>query len=128
MSRYTPAGWLPSSEGGFVRGRKLLRVVFAETPDKYVAITAYLTSDIKRYWRHKTSKIEYDAVHDLLSIEFLANVSIDDSLEVDGVIIDYAKNKRIGGMSTRVRIMAHTKKDDQKKTNNGDNVGYEAEL
>ena len=40
-------------------------------------------------------KIEYDAEHDLLNIEFLANVSIDDSLEVDGVVIDYAKDKRI---------------------------------
>ena len=40
-------------------------------------------------------KIEYDSAHDLLNIEFLANVSIDDSLEVDGVVIDYAKDKRI---------------------------------
>lgn len=40
-------------------------------------------------------KIEYDAVHDLLNIEFLANVSIDDSVEMDGVVIDYAKDKRI---------------------------------
>ncbi len=28
-------------------------------------------------------------------IEFLANVAIDDSLEIDGVVIDYAKDKRI---------------------------------
>lgn len=40
-------------------------------------------------------KIEYDTTHDLLNIEFLANVTIDDSLEVDGVVIDYAKDKRI---------------------------------
>jgi uncharacterized protein YuzE len=40
-------------------------------------------------------KIEYDAVHDLLNIEFLANVSIDDSMEMDDVVIDYAKDKRI---------------------------------
>ena len=40
-------------------------------------------------------KIEYDTVHDLLNIEFLAGVPIDDSLEVDGVVIDYAKDKRI---------------------------------
>ncbi len=40
-------------------------------------------------------KIEYDAVHDLLNIEFLTNVPIDDSLEVDGIVIDYAKDKRI---------------------------------
>jgi uncharacterized protein YuzE len=40
-------------------------------------------------------KIEYDTEHDLLNIEFLADVPIDDSLEVDGVVIDYAKDKRI---------------------------------
>lgn len=32
---------------------KLLRVVFEETEVKYVVITAYLTSDIKRYWKDK---------------------------------------------------------------------------
>jgi uncharacterized protein YuzE len=40
-------------------------------------------------------KIEYDSAHDLLNIEFLANVPIDDSVEMDGVVIDYAKDKRI---------------------------------
>ena len=40
-------------------------------------------------------KIEYDTVHDLLNIEFLANVPIDESLELDGIVIDYAKDKRI---------------------------------
>jgi uncharacterized protein YuzE len=40
-------------------------------------------------------KIEYDAVHDLLNIEFLADVPIDDSMEVDGIVIDYSKDKRI---------------------------------
>jgi uncharacterized protein YuzE len=40
-------------------------------------------------------KIEYDAAHDLLNIEFLANIPIDDSVEMDGVVIDYAKDKRI---------------------------------
>ena len=29
-------------------------------------------------------KIEYDAAHDLLDIEFLANVPIDDSVEMGG--------------------------------------------
>ncbi len=33
---------------------RFLRVVFEETQDKYVVITAYLTSDIKRYWKDKT--------------------------------------------------------------------------
>lgn len=40
-------------------------------------------------------RIEYDTAHDLLNIEFLANVPIDDSIELDGVVIDYAKDKRI---------------------------------
>jgi uncharacterized protein YuzE len=40
-------------------------------------------------------KIDYDPTHDLLNIEFLANVPIDDSVEMDGVVIDYAKDKRI---------------------------------
>jgi uncharacterized protein YuzE len=40
-------------------------------------------------------KIEYDTAHDLLNIEFLGDVPIDDSLEVDGIVIDYAKDKRI---------------------------------
>jgi uncharacterized protein YuzE len=38
-------------------------------------------------------KIEYDAAHDLLNIEFLAKVPIDDSVEMDGVVIDYAKRQ-----------------------------------
>jgi hypothetical protein len=36
------------------RREKLLRVVFEDTENKYVVITAYLTSDIKRYWKDKT--------------------------------------------------------------------------
>jgi hypothetical protein len=37
------------------RRQKLLRVVFEETNEKYVVITAYLTSDITRYWKDKAS-------------------------------------------------------------------------
>ncbi len=40
-------------------------------------------------------KVEYDPTHDLLNIEFLPDVEIDDSLEIDGVVIDYAKDRRI---------------------------------
>jgi len=40
-------------------------------------------------------KIEYDTDHDLLNIEFLSDAPIHDSLEVDGIVIDYAKDKRI---------------------------------
>ena len=37
-----------------VRGKdRLLRVVFEETPDKYIVVTAYLTSAVKRYWKEK---------------------------------------------------------------------------
>jgi len=35
------------------RREMLLRVVFEETADKYVVITAHLTSAIKRYWKDK---------------------------------------------------------------------------
>jgi hypothetical protein len=37
------------------RKERLLRVVFEDTGDSYVVITAYLTSDIKRYWKEEFS-------------------------------------------------------------------------
>ena len=37
-------------------------------------------------------KIEYDTALDLLNLEFLTAVPMHDSLEVDGVVIDYAKD------------------------------------
>ena len=40
-------------------------------------------------------RIEYDPKHDLMNIEFLAGVKVEESLEVDGVIFDYAKNRSI---------------------------------
>ncbi len=40
-------------------------------------------------------KIEYDPKHDLLNIEFLPEKSIAESVELDGIIIDYANDKRI---------------------------------
>jgi len=40
-------------------------------------------------------KIEYDSKHDLMNIEFLQDEPIVDSLEVNGVIIDYAKDGKI---------------------------------
>ncbi len=43
-------------------------------------------------------KIEYDPVHDLLNIEFVSDVFIDESVELDGIIIDYSKDKRIVGI------------------------------
>ena len=43
-------------------------------------------------------KIEYDPIHDLLNIEFVSDESIDESVELDGIIIDYSKDKRIVGI------------------------------
>lgn len=43
-------------------------------------------------------KIEYDPAYDLLNIEFLPNVKIEDSVEIDGVVIDYTKDKRIAAI------------------------------
>jgi len=40
-------------------------------------------------------KIEYDPAHDLLNLEFLPEVEIEESVEIDGIIVDYAKDKRI---------------------------------
>lgn len=37
--------------------------------------------------------IEYDPVHDLLNIEFVSELSIAESVELDGIIIDYAEDK-----------------------------------
>jgi len=37
------------------RGDRWLRNSGAESVDKFVVITAYLTSDIKRYWKEKSS-------------------------------------------------------------------------
>jgi uncharacterized protein YuzE len=40
-------------------------------------------------------EIEYDPTHDLLNIEFVSKEPIADSVELDGVIIDYSKDRRI---------------------------------
>lgn len=40
-------------------------------------------------------KIEYDPKHDLMNIEFVRNEAISESVELDGVIIDYSKDGRI---------------------------------
>ena len=40
-------------------------------------------------------KIEYDPAHDLLNIEFVSNEPIAESVELDGVIIDYSNDGRI---------------------------------
>ncbi|MEW6419095.1 MAG: DUF2283 domain-containing protein [Nitrospirota bacterium] len=40
-------------------------------------------------------KIEYDPAHDLLNIEFIVDEAIAESIELDGVIIDYSKDGKI---------------------------------
>ncbi|MBE0427360.1 MAG: DUF2283 domain-containing protein [Nitrospirae bacterium] len=40
-------------------------------------------------------KIEYDPKHDLLNIEFITEEAIAESVEFNGVIIDYSKDGRI---------------------------------
>jgi len=43
-------------------------------------------------------KIEYDPVHDIMNIEFLTEEKIAESVELDGIIIDYSKDGRIVGI------------------------------
>lgn len=40
-------------------------------------------------------KIEYDPEIDLMNIEFLAGEPIVDSIEIEGVIIDYSEDRKI---------------------------------
>jgi len=40
-------------------------------------------------------RIEYAPEHDIVNIEFLEGIGIDDSVEVDGIIFDYSKDKRL---------------------------------
>lgn len=40
-------------------------------------------------------KIEYDPTHDLLNIEFISEEPIAESVEYDGIVIDYSKDRKI---------------------------------
>ena len=40
-------------------------------------------------------KIEYDPKHDLLNIEFLSEETIVESMEIDGIIIDYSEDRKV---------------------------------
>ena len=40
-------------------------------------------------------RIEYDPTHDLLNIEFVSEQPIAESVELDGIIIDYSNDRRI---------------------------------
>jgi uncharacterized protein YuzE len=62
----------------------------------YTTITAYLNIAGKPILGGvKRMRIEYDPAHDLLNIEFLSDEAIAESAELDGVIIDYARDGRI---------------------------------
>jgi len=40
-------------------------------------------------------KIEYDQESDIVNIEFLPEVGIEESVEEDGIIFDYSKDKKL---------------------------------
>lgn len=40
-------------------------------------------------------RVEYDPEHDLMNIEFLSGVEIAESVEIDGIVFDYAKDRSI---------------------------------
>ena len=40
-------------------------------------------------------RIEYDPTHDLLNIKFVSEQPIAESVELDGIIIDYSKDRQI---------------------------------
>ena len=40
-------------------------------------------------------KIEYDQESDIVNIEFLPSAEIDESVEEDGIIFDYSKDRKI---------------------------------
>jgi len=40
-------------------------------------------------------RLEYEPTHDILHIEFLKDVPILESIELDGVIVDYAADRRV---------------------------------
>ena len=40
-------------------------------------------------------KVEYDPKHDLLNIDFLPDMEVVDSMEIDGIIFDYGQDRSI---------------------------------
>ncbi len=40
-------------------------------------------------------RIEYDPHHDILNIEFIPEEAIVDSIELDGIVIDYSKDRNV---------------------------------
>ena len=40
-------------------------------------------------------QIEYEQEHDILSIKFLKDIPIADSVEIEGIVVDYSADRRI---------------------------------
>jgi len=40
-------------------------------------------------------RVEYESKHDIMNIEFLSGAEIAESVETDGIIFDYAEDKKI---------------------------------
>jgi uncharacterized protein YuzE len=58
--------------------------------------TSAVYTFIDRYWSGGADmRIEYEPRHDILNIEFLKDVPIAESLEIEGMIVDYSADKRI---------------------------------
>jgi len=55
-------------------------------------------------------KIEYDPYHDILNIEFLPEVDISESMEFDGIIVDYSEDGKIVAIEI-LDISKRTQKD-----------------
>ena len=72
---------------------RLLRVVYEETETACGDGVPHLRPDT--LLEGQTLKIEYDPAHDLLNLEFLSGIAIEESIELDGIIVDYAKDRRI---------------------------------
>ena len=40
-------------------------------------------------------RIEYQPTHDILNIEFLKDVPVADSVEIEGIVVDYSADRKI---------------------------------
>jgi uncharacterized protein YuzE len=55
-------------------------------------------------------RIEYDPQNDILNIEFIPEEAIVDSIELDGIIIDYSKDRKVISIEI-LDVGKRTKKD-----------------
>ena len=61
-------------------------------------------------------KLEYDPKHDVMNIEFIGDAVIDESVELDGIIIDYTKDKEVA--SVEILVLKKRSKGDPFETIN----------